>query len=200
MQLRWLLTSCLWVLDVTLVCPATFKIALIGPWSCDPMFSRAMPTAAANLALSRIQSDSSLSRGYHYSVKLLEEDCSLSKGPEPSRLTVVQAEAPPGPQVCCSASFQLWRLWGTWRATATSTSAPSTRCSAAPPPCSRSTGRRGSLRPAAWTPTGRTCLPSRRPPGCSSRSCATSAGRTWPWSQVGGGAWSSLTATRRRRV
>lgn len=127
MQLRWLLTSCLWVLDVTLVCSATFKIALIGPWSCDPMFSRAMPTAAANLALSRIQSDSSLSRGYHYSVKLLEEDCSLSKGPEPSRLTVVQAEAPPGPQVCCSASFQLWRLWGTWRATATSTSAPSTR-------------------------------------------------------------------------
>lgn len=65
---------------MTLVWSATFKIALIGPWSCDPMFSRAMPTAAANLALSRIQSDGSLSRGYHYSVKLLEEDCSVSKG------------------------------------------------------------------------------------------------------------------------
>lgn len=85
MQLRWLLGSCLWFLDVTLVWSATFKIALIGPWSCDPMFSQAMPTAAANLALSRIQSDSSLSRGYHYSVKLLEEDCSLSKGPERSK-------------------------------------------------------------------------------------------------------------------
>lgn len=84
MQLRWLLRSCLWFFDVTLVWSATFKIALVGPWSCDPMFSRAMPTAAANLALSRIQSDSSLSTGYRYSVKLLEEDCSLSKGPEAS--------------------------------------------------------------------------------------------------------------------
>ncbi len=44
------------------------------------MFSRAMPTAAANLALSRLQSDSGLSRGYRYNIKLLEEDCSASKG------------------------------------------------------------------------------------------------------------------------
>uniref|UniRef100_H3CB04 Guanylate cyclase n=1 Tax=Tetraodon nigroviridis TaxID=99883 RepID=H3CB04_TETNG len=79
MQWRWLLRSCLWLFGVTLAWSATFKIALVGPWSCDPMFSRAMATAAANLALLRIQSDSSLSRGYHYSVKLLEEDCSLSK-------------------------------------------------------------------------------------------------------------------------
>lgn len=81
MTWRWLLSSCLWLLAVTPAGSATFKIALIGPWSCDPLFSRAMPTAAANLALSRIQSDSSLSRGYHYSVKLLDEDCSASKGP-----------------------------------------------------------------------------------------------------------------------
>lgn len=39
-----------------------------------------MPTAAANLALSRIQSDNSLNRGFSYSIKLLEEDCSVSKG------------------------------------------------------------------------------------------------------------------------
>ncbi|XP_054609222.1 retinal guanylyl cyclase 2-like isoform X2 [Dunckerocampus dactyliophorus] len=38
-----------------------------------------MPTAAANLALSRLRSDSSLSRGYWYDVKLLDEDCSTSK-------------------------------------------------------------------------------------------------------------------------
>ncbi|XP_076014075.1 retinal guanylyl cyclase 2-like [Genypterus blacodes] len=38
-----------------------------------------MPTAAANLALSRLRSDSSLSRGYWYDIKLLEEDCSASK-------------------------------------------------------------------------------------------------------------------------
>ncbi|KAE8295953.1 Retinal guanylyl cyclase 2 [Larimichthys crocea] len=80
MQLpRWLLGVCLWLLCITEVWTATFKLALIGPWSCDPMFSRAMPTAAANLALLRLRSDSGLSRGYWYDVKLLEEDCSASK-------------------------------------------------------------------------------------------------------------------------
>uniref|UniRef100_A0A671UMT6 Guanylate cyclase n=1 Tax=Sparus aurata TaxID=8175 RepID=A0A671UMT6_SPAAU len=75
----WLLGTCLWLLCITGVWTATFKLAVIGPWSCDPMFSRAMPTAAANLALSRLRRDSSLSRGYRYDVKLLEEDCSASK-------------------------------------------------------------------------------------------------------------------------
>uniref|UniRef100_A0A4W6CTJ1 Guanylate cyclase n=1 Tax=Lates calcarifer TaxID=8187 RepID=A0A4W6CTJ1_LATCA len=77
--LQLLLLLCLWFLCVTDVWSATFKLALIGPWSCDPMFSRAMPTAAANLALSRLRSDGSLSRGYWYDVKLLDEDCSVSK-------------------------------------------------------------------------------------------------------------------------
>lgn len=81
MQLpRWLLRVCLGLLYITEVWTATFKLALIGPWSCDPMFSRAIPTAAANLALSRLRRDSGLSRGYHYDIKLLEEDCSASKG------------------------------------------------------------------------------------------------------------------------
>ncbi|XP_028254645.1 guanylyl cyclase GC-E-like [Parambassis ranga] len=79
MQLPWLLGSFLWLLCITEGWTATFKLALIGPWSCDPLFSRAMPTAAANLALSRLRSDSSLSRGYWYDVKLLDEDCSASK-------------------------------------------------------------------------------------------------------------------------
>ncbi|XP_037618772.1 retinal guanylyl cyclase 1-like isoform X3 [Sebastes umbrosus] len=80
MQLpRLLLGSCLWLLGISEIWTATFKLALIGPWSCDPMFSRAMPTAAANLALSRLRSDSGLSRGYWYEVKLLDEDCSTSK-------------------------------------------------------------------------------------------------------------------------
>ncbi|KAL3050791.1 hypothetical protein OYC64_001123 [Pagothenia borchgrevinki] len=76
---RWLLGACLWLLCSTEVWMATFKLALIGPWSCDPLFSRAMPTAAANLALSRLRSDTGLSRGYWYDVKLLDEDCSASK-------------------------------------------------------------------------------------------------------------------------
>ncbi|KAM3857696.1 retinal guanylyl cyclase 2-like [Diretmus argenteus] len=80
MQLpRWLLGVCLWLPCITEVWATTFKLAVIGPWSCDPMFSNALPTAAVNLALSRLRSDSGLSRGYWYDVKLLEEDCSASK-------------------------------------------------------------------------------------------------------------------------
>ncbi|XP_057710069.1 retinal guanylyl cyclase 2-like [Corythoichthys intestinalis] len=74
---RWLLGLCLWWLSVTEVWTATFRLALVGPWTCDPMFSRALPTAAVNLALSRLRGDSSLS--YWYDVKLLDEDCSTSK-------------------------------------------------------------------------------------------------------------------------
>ncbi|KAF7643130.1 hypothetical protein LDENG_00244580 [Lucifuga dentata] len=70
----------MWLLCIAEVWMATFKLALIGPWSCDPMFSRAMPTAAANLALSRLRRDSSLSRGYWYDITLLDEECSASKG------------------------------------------------------------------------------------------------------------------------
>lgn len=77
---RWLLWVCVWLLSIAEVWTATFKLALVGPWSCDPMFSRAMPTAAANMALSRLRSDGSLSKGYWYDVKLLDEDCLASKG------------------------------------------------------------------------------------------------------------------------
>ncbi|XP_077356302.1 retinal guanylyl cyclase 2-like [Festucalex cinctus] len=76
---RWMLGLFFWWLSVAEVWSATFKLALIGPWTCDPMFSRAMPTAAANLALSRLRVDGSLSRGYWYDVKLLDEECSTSK-------------------------------------------------------------------------------------------------------------------------
>ncbi|XP_028297688.1 LOW QUALITY PROTEIN: retinal guanylyl cyclase 2-like [Gouania willdenowi] len=73
----WFWSIFLFLLLSPEVLTATFKLALIGPWSCDPLFSRAMPTAAANLALSRLRSDAGLS--YWYDVKLLDEDCSASK-------------------------------------------------------------------------------------------------------------------------
>lgn len=79
MQLRWLLGACLWLLCTEEVWTTTFKIALVGPWSCDPLFSRAMPTAAVTLALSRLRTDTTMSRGYWYDVKVLDEDCSASK-------------------------------------------------------------------------------------------------------------------------
>ncbi|XP_055012743.1 retinal guanylyl cyclase 2-like [Boleophthalmus pectinirostris] len=56
---------------------ATFKMALIGPWSCDPLYSRAMVSTAVNLALSRLRRDAGLS--YWYDVKVLDESCSASR-------------------------------------------------------------------------------------------------------------------------
>ncbi|CAL9694193.1 unnamed protein product [Knipowitschia caucasica] len=64
-----LLTSGLWA--------ATFKMALIGPWSCDPLYSRAMVSTAVNLALARLRRDAGL--GYWYDVKVMDESCSASK-------------------------------------------------------------------------------------------------------------------------
>ncbi|KAJ8001209.1 hypothetical protein DPEC_G00191960 [Dallia pectoralis] len=58
----------------------TYKIALIGPWTCDIVFSRALPRAAVNLALSRLHKDPRLKGGYWYDVKLLTESCSSSHG------------------------------------------------------------------------------------------------------------------------
>uniref|UniRef100_A0A669D7J3 Guanylate cyclase n=1 Tax=Oreochromis niloticus TaxID=8128 RepID=A0A669D7J3_ORENI len=71
--------ACLWLLCIEEIWTTTFKIALVGPWSCDPLFSRAMPAAAVTLALSRLRTDTSMSRGYWYDIKVLDEDCSASK-------------------------------------------------------------------------------------------------------------------------
>uniref|UniRef100_A0A672PP96 Guanylate cyclase n=1 Tax=Sinocyclocheilus grahami TaxID=75366 RepID=A0A672PP96_SINGR len=35
----------------------TFKISIVGPWACDPMYSKALPDLAARLAMSRINKD-----------------------------------------------------------------------------------------------------------------------------------------------
>ncbi|KAK2911884.1 hypothetical protein Q8A67_004017 [Cirrhinus molitorella] len=57
----------------------TFKIAIVGPWSCDPMYSKALPDLAARLAMSRINKDPELNKGYWYDYTLINEDCSSSK-------------------------------------------------------------------------------------------------------------------------
>ncbi|KAM6949194.1 retinal guanylyl cyclase 1 [Aplochiton taeniatus] len=74
----WLLRMWLLLLGVELSLAATYKMALVGPWSCDPLFNRAMASTAANLALSRINSDSSLNGGFWYDVSLVDEPCSSS--------------------------------------------------------------------------------------------------------------------------
>ncbi|XP_028277180.1 retinal guanylyl cyclase 1 [Parambassis ranga] len=57
----------------------TFKVALVGPWTCDLLYSKSLPDLAARLATSRINKDPYLSRGYWYDYTLVNEDCKTSR-------------------------------------------------------------------------------------------------------------------------
>lgn len=70
------------VLFTFLPCQAwatTFKVALIGPWTCDLLYSKALPDLAARLATSRINKDPNLNKGYWYDYTLINEDCKSSR-------------------------------------------------------------------------------------------------------------------------
>lgn len=56
----------------------TFKIALVGPWSCDPMYAKALPDLAARMAMSHINKDPRLKKGYWYDYALVSENCKTS--------------------------------------------------------------------------------------------------------------------------
>uniref|UniRef100_A0AAR2IM52 Guanylate cyclase n=1 Tax=Pygocentrus nattereri TaxID=42514 RepID=A0AAR2IM52_PYGNA len=58
---------------------ATFKIAIIGPWTCDPLYSKALPDLAARLAVNRINKDPYLNKGYWYDYTIINEDCQTSR-------------------------------------------------------------------------------------------------------------------------
>ncbi|KAJ8267156.1 hypothetical protein GJAV_G00139150 [Gymnothorax javanicus] len=58
---------------------ATYKVAVVGPWTCDPLFSKALPDEAARLAISRINKDPYLKKGYWYDYTLVNEDCQTSR-------------------------------------------------------------------------------------------------------------------------
>ncbi|XP_029030468.1 retinal guanylyl cyclase 1 [Betta splendens] len=58
----------------------TFKVALVGPWTCDLLYSKALPDLAARLATSRINKDPYLNQGYWYDYTLINEDCKSSRG------------------------------------------------------------------------------------------------------------------------
>ncbi|XP_073716848.1 retinal guanylyl cyclase 1 [Misgurnus anguillicaudatus] len=59
---------------------ATFKIAIVGPWACDSIYSKALPDLAARLATSRINKDPELNKGYWFDYTLINEDCTSSRG------------------------------------------------------------------------------------------------------------------------
>ncbi|XP_041808143.1 retinal guanylyl cyclase 1 [Chelmon rostratus] len=77
---NWLLLPLLMV--SFLPCQAwatTFKVALVGPWTCDLLYSKALPDLAARLATTRINKDPYLNKGYWYDYTLINEDCKSSR-------------------------------------------------------------------------------------------------------------------------
>ncbi|KAM9331659.1 retinal guanylyl cyclase 1 [Pholidichthys leucotaenia] len=58
---------------------ATFTVALVGPWTCDLLYSKALPDLAASLATSRINKNPYLNKGYWYDYTLINEDCKSSR-------------------------------------------------------------------------------------------------------------------------
>ncbi|XP_063288388.1 retinal guanylyl cyclase 2-like isoform X1 [Pelobates fuscus] len=56
-----------------------FTVGIIGPWDCDPIFSKALPELAARLAVNKINNDSTLELSYQLNYKILQENCETSK-------------------------------------------------------------------------------------------------------------------------
>ncbi|XP_043974897.1 retinal guanylyl cyclase 2 [Gambusia affinis] len=74
----------LWILLGVLTFPCCvhcliFKVGILGPWNCDPVYYRALPTAAAKLAVSRINRDPGLDLGLTMDFIVLQEPCETSK-------------------------------------------------------------------------------------------------------------------------
>uniref|UniRef100_A0A4W4F823 Guanylate cyclase n=1 Tax=Electrophorus electricus TaxID=8005 RepID=A0A4W4F823_ELEEL len=93
----------------------TFRIALVGPWTCDPMYSKSLPEVAAHLAMSRINKDPHLNRGYWYDHVLVHEDCQTSQAL--ARFASLQGYAsaflgPANPGYCTAAAL-LAEHWNT---------------------------------------------------------------------------------------
>lgn len=78
---------CFWLLwsTVSLLClfpattAATVRVGVVGPWSCDPLFTKALPGVAARLAVEHINKDPFLSQGITFDYVILEEDCETSQ-------------------------------------------------------------------------------------------------------------------------
>ncbi|KAF7653439.1 hypothetical protein LDENG_00082850 [Lucifuga dentata] len=61
---------------------AWFQVGVVGPWGCDPLFAKALPSVAAQLAINRINRDPSLSYAATFDYAVLQEPCQTSRGLE----------------------------------------------------------------------------------------------------------------------
>ncbi|XP_067903081.1 retinal guanylyl cyclase 2-like [Heterodontus francisci] len=81
-SLSSLVLYCIFLVVLTLPCSVyctTYKVGIIGPWTCDPIFANTLPNVAAKLAVDRINKDASLNLGNYFDYVILNEDCQTSK-------------------------------------------------------------------------------------------------------------------------
>lgn len=86
----------------------TFKVGVLGPWNCDPVFYRSLPAEAARLAVNRINGDPSLALGLTMDFIILQEPCETSKALTAFIYYEKMADAflgPTNPGYCTSASL-----------------------------------------------------------------------------------------------
>ncbi|XP_028320283.1 retinal guanylyl cyclase 2 [Gouania willdenowi] len=111
-------TILIWVFLGVLTLPSCvrcliFKVGVLGPWNCDPVYYRALPTTAAKLAVNRINGDSSLDLGLKLDFKVLQEPCETSKALTAFIYNEKMADAfigPTNPGYCIAASL-LAKTW-----------------------------------------------------------------------------------------
>uniref|UniRef100_A0A3B4WKS6 Guanylate cyclase n=1 Tax=Seriola lalandi dorsalis TaxID=1841481 RepID=A0A3B4WKS6_SERLL len=61
---------------------AWFRVGVVGPWGCDPLFAKALPSVAAQLAVNRINKDTSLPYAATFDYVVLQEPCETSRALE----------------------------------------------------------------------------------------------------------------------
>ncbi|KAM9853487.1 retinal guanylyl cyclase 2 [Aulostomus maculatus] len=90
-----------------------FKVGVLGPWNCDPVFYRALPASAARLAVSRINGDRSLDLGLTVDFIILQEPCETSKALTAFIYSERMADAFVGPTNpgYCTAAALLAKNW-----------------------------------------------------------------------------------------
>ncbi|KAJ8394689.1 hypothetical protein AAFF_G00042890 [Aldrovandia affinis] len=91
----------------------TFKVGVLGPWNCDPVFPKALPALAAKLAVGRINEDFSLDLGCKVDFVILQEACETSKALTKfvQYESSVQAFVGPSNPGFCNAAALLGKNW-----------------------------------------------------------------------------------------
>ncbi|XP_058269093.1 retinal guanylyl cyclase 2 [Hemibagrus wyckioides] len=108
----------LWTILAVLTFPCCvqcliFKVGVVGPWNCDPVYSKTLPAVASKLAISRINNDVTLDLGCTMDFVVLQEPCETSKALTTFVYYEKEADAivGPGNPGYCNAATLLGKNW-----------------------------------------------------------------------------------------